>query len=203
MWWPPFSSSSGGGPDPDTGARHPKVCFCRYTIDTSQVLELAPPHRNQELYSPGSRLWRVTMKPAHLVVDCAPARALSLHAFSTSYTPIVSPQPPLGDGRPPKPSPLCCPSFVSTVLGAKPPLRCLTQNSTTRNRGCCLPAVVSVHNVNCGGGVACVGSIARGMTAEAAAEAVLASRPTNPLRGYVEFMKNLRFLGRNGIPDWA
>jgi hypothetical protein len=41
------------------------------------------------------------------------------------------------------------------------------------------------------------------MTPEAAAEAVLASRPTNPLKGNAELMKNLRFLGRNGIPDWA
>ena len=42
-----------------------------------------------------------------------------------------------------------------------------------------------------------------GMKAEEAVDAVMASRPTNPVRDHAEFMKNLRFLARNGIPEWA
>ena len=45
--------------------------------------------------------------------------------------------------------------------------------------------------------------IERGMSAADAADAVIESRPTNALKDHGEFMKNLRFLGRNGIPDWA
>ena len=35
------------------------------------------------------------------------------------------------------------------------------------------------------------------------ADAVEESRPGCGLKAHDEFMKNLRFLQRNGIPDWA
>lgn len=38
---------------------------------------------------------------------------------------------------------------------------------------------------------------------EKAVDAVLRARPMNGLSDHPEFMKNLRFLGRNGLPDWA
>ena len=38
---------------------------------------------------------------------------------------------------------------------------------------------------------------------EAAVETVMRARPLNGLKDHAEFMKNVRFLGRNGIPDWA
>ena len=34
-------------------------------------------------------------------------------------------------------------------------------------------------------------------------DAVMRARPLNGLKDHAEFMKNVRFLGRNGIPDWA
>ena len=45
--------------------------------------------------------------------------------------------------------------------------------------------------------------VAKGMGAQEAADAVETSRPGCGLRAHDEFMKNLRFLQRNGIPDWA
>lgn len=43
----------------------------------------------------------------------------------------------------------------------------------------------------------------RSMRWEAAVDAVMRARPLNGLKDHAEFMKNVRFLGRNGIPDWA
>jgi len=43
----------------------------------------------------------------------------------------------------------------------------------------------------------------KGMRADDAADAVVASRPASGIKEHREFMKNLRFLERNGIPDWA
>ena len=45
--------------------------------------------------------------------------------------------------------------------------------------------------------------VEKGMRAEDAADAVVASRPVSGIKEHREFMKNLRFLERNGIPDWA
>ena len=45
--------------------------------------------------------------------------------------------------------------------------------------------------------------IAKGKSAQEAADAVEESRPGCGLKAHDEFMKNLRFLQRNGIPDWA
>ena len=43
----------------------------------------------------------------------------------------------------------------------------------------------------------------KNMECENAVDAVVKARPMNGLKDHPEFMKNLRFLCRNGIPDWA
>ena len=45
--------------------------------------------------------------------------------------------------------------------------------------------------------------LARANSPEDATEAVMRARPLCGLKTHEEFPKNLRFLGRNGIPDWA
>jgi hypothetical protein len=66
-------------------------------------------------------------------------------------------------------------------------------------------AVVSAEEGEAGAGFLAAAFLIldKKMSTEASVDSVVRARPLNGLKDHAEFMKNLRFLGRNGIPDWA